>query len=228
MSENENINVIPLRGMRGMIASNMRRSLDEAAQLTHHAECELDALLSFKEALAESGTKVSIEDLLADCVVKTLARHPGLNGRIEDKEIRHYRNVHLGFAIALPGDKLIAPVVFDANEKSLAERASARKKLLERARKGDLSVPEMTAGTFTLSNLGRSRVRFFTPIVNLPQLAILGIGETYTRPIEDSVGRWQSRRFMGLSLTFDHRAVDGGPAAAFLSELCEEIENAGR
>ncbi|WP_375170928.1 2-oxo acid dehydrogenase subunit E2 [Marinobacter sp.] len=228
MSENEHINVIPLRGMRGMIASNMRRSLDEAAQLTHHAECELDALLSFKEALAESGTKVSIEDLLADCVVKTLARHPGLNGRIEDKEIRQYRNVHLGFAIALPGDKLVAPVVFDANEKSLTERADARKNLLERARKGDLSVPEMTAGTFTLSNLGRSRVRFFTPIVNLPQLAILGIGETYTRPIEDGAGRWQSRRFMGLSLTFDHRAVDGGPAAAFLSELCEEIESAGR
>ena len=228
MSDNDITNVIPLKGLRGMIASNMRRSLDEAAQLTHHAECEIEALLNFKEAMASSGTKVSIEDLLADCVVRTLVRHPGLNGRIENKEIRHYRNVHIGFAIALPGDKLIAPVVFDANEKSLMERAEARKNMLERAKKGELSVPEMTAGTFTLSNLGRSRVRFFTPIINLPQLAILGIGETYTRPVEDDAGQWVSRRFMGLSLTFDHRAVDGGPAAGFLSDLCEEIERAGR
>ena len=228
MSDNNITNVIPLKGLRGMIASNMRRSLDEAAQLTHHAECELDALLTYKETLAGSGTKVSIEDLLADCVVRTLAKHPGLNGRIEDKEIRQYRNVHLGFAIALPGDKLIAPVVFDANEMSLTERADARKNMLERARKGDLSVPEMTAGTFTLSNLGRSRVRFFTPIINLPQLAILGIGETYARPVENSDGQWETRRFMGLSLTFDHRGVDGGPAAEFLSDLCGEIDHAGR
>ena len=227
MSDNEITNAIPLKGLRGMIASNMRRSLDEAAQLTHHAECELDSLLSYKETLAASGTRVSIEDLLADCVVKTLEKHPGLNGRLEEKEIRHYRNVHLGFAIALPGDKLIAPVVFDANEKTLAERAEARKSMLERARSGDLSVPEMTAGTFTLSNLGRSRVRFFTPIINLPQLAILGIGETYRRPVENSAGQWETRRFMGLSLTFDHRAVDGGPAAEFLTDLCEVIERAG-
>ncbi|MDL0431572.1 2-oxo acid dehydrogenase subunit E2 [Marinobacter sp. TBZ242] len=210
-----------------MIANNMRRSLDEAAQLTHQAECELDALLTYKKTLAERGTKVSIEDLLADCVVRTLARHPGLNGRLEDKEIHLYRKVHLGFAIALPGDKLIAPVVFDANEKTLTERADSRRKLLERARAGNLSVPEMTGGTFTLSNLGRSRVRFFTPIINLPQLAILGIGEAYTRPVEDSDGQWVVRRFMGLSLTFDHRAVDGGPAAEFLTDLCGVIEHVG-
>jgi len=227
MPDNNIAKVVPLRGLRGMIASNMRRSLDEATQLTHHSECELGPLLAYKESLQESGARVSIEDLLADCVVKTLANHPGLNGRLENNEIHYYRNIHLGFAIALPGDKLIAPVVFDANEKSLAERAEARKSLLERAKEGDLSVPEMTGGTFTISNLGRSRVRFFTPIINLPQLAILGIGETYARATEDAAGQWHTQRFMGLSLTFDHRGIDGGPAAEFLSDLCQEIENAG-
>ncbi|MCG2580750.1 MAG: 2-oxo acid dehydrogenase subunit E2 [Marinobacter sp.] len=227
MSDSAVTSVIPLKGLRGMIASNMRRSLDEAAQLTHHAECELEALLTYKQRLQEEGTKVSVEDLLADCVVKALVNHPGLNGRIEGNEIRHYRDVHLCFAIALPGNKLVAPAVFNANELTLIERAGARKSVLERAKEDGLLVSEMTGGTFTLSNLGRSRVRFFTPIINLPQLAILGIGETYSRPVENSAGQWEARRFMGLSLTFDHRAVDGGPAAEFLSELCEVIERAG-
>lgn len=227
MSDNEVIKVVPLKGLRGMIAVNMKRSLDEAAQLTHHAECELDALLAHKQALEKRESKVSIEDLLADCVVRVLVEHPGLNGRIENKEIRQYRNVHLSFAIALSDDKLIAPALFNANEQSLLERAAARKNMLARAREGDLSVPEMTGGTFTLSNLGRSRVRFFTPIINLPQLAILGIGETYAKPVENSEGQWETRRFMGLSLTFDHRAVDGGPAAEFLTDLCREIECVG-
>lgn len=224
MSNNTVTSVIPLKGLRGMIAGNMRRSLDEAAQLTHHAECELELLIADRQRLKECGASVSVEDLLADCVVKTLGKHPALNGRVEGKEIRHYRNVDLSFAIALPGNKLIAPAVFNANELSLKERAEARKDMLERAREGLLSVSEMTGGTFTLSNLGRSRVRFFTPIINLPQLAILGIGETYSRPVENSDGHWEARRFMGLSLTFDHRAVDGGPAAEFLSDLCGVIE----
>lgn len=227
MSVNDVFDAVPLKGIRGMIASNMRRSLDEAAQLTHHAECGLDALLAYKQALEHRGTKVSVEDLLADCVVRVLAQHPGLNGRLEDNEIRHYRDVHLSFAIALAGDRLVAPAVFKANAMDLGERAAARKSMLDRARNGKLSVSEMTGGTFTLSNLGRSRVRFFTPIINLPQLAILGIGETYARPVESESGQWETRRFMGLSLTFDHRAVDGGPAAEFLNDLCKVIERAG-
>lgn len=227
MSVNDVFNTVPLKGMRGMIASNMRRSLDEAAQLTHHAECELEALLAYKQALENDGNKVSVEDLLADCVVRALMEHPGLNGRIEDGEIRQYQNVHLSFAIALSGNRLVAPAVFNANELDLAERAAARKSMLDRARNGALSVSEMTGGTFTLSNLGRSRVRFFTPILNLPQLAILGIGETYARPVANAAGEWESRRFIGLSLTFDHRAVDGGPAADFLNDLCKVIESAG-
>ncbi|MBR9882706.1 2-oxo acid dehydrogenase subunit E2 [Marinobacterium lacunae] len=215
---------IPLRGMRGMIADNMRRSLDEAAQLTHHAECDATELFATKERLASQGIKVSIEDLIAQAVVTTLGQHPGLNGRVEQKEIQLYDEIHLSLAMALPGDLLVAPTIFNAGELSLMDRSVARKELAQRAKSGKLSVPEMTGGTFTLSNLGLSRVQFFTPIVNLPQIAILGIGETRLRPCVMPDHSIEARRIMGLSLSFDHRAVDGGPAAAFLSDLCTLIE----
>ncbi|MBV1790169.1 2-oxo acid dehydrogenase subunit E2 [Marinobacterium sp. D7] len=216
--------IIPLRGMRGMIADNMRRSLDEAAQLTHHAECDASELFATKERLASQGIKVSIEDLIAQAVVTTLANHPDLNGRVEGKEIRLYDQIHLSYAMALPGNLLAAPTLFNAGELSLMDRSSARRELAERAKTGKLTVPEMTGGTFTLSNLGLSRVQLFTPIVNLPQIAILGIGETRLRPWVMPDHSIEPRRIMGLSLSFDHRAVDGAPAAAFLTELCTLIE----
>jgi len=216
--------VIPLRGMRAMIADNMRRSLDQAAQLTHHAECNASELFATKQRLAEQGIKVSIEDLIAQAVVATLADHPNLNGRVEDKEIRLYDAVHLSYAMALPGNLLAAPTLFHAEGMSLPERSAARRELAARARKGALTVPEMTGGTFTLSNLGLSRVQFFTPIVNLPQIAILGIGETRQRPWVQADGTLGIAQVMGLSLSFDHRAVDGAPAASFLTDLCNLIE----
>ena len=108
--------IIPLRGMRGMIADNMRRSLDEAAQLTHHAECDATELFATKERLAHQGIKVSIEDLIAQAVVTTLLDHPDLNGRVEEKEIRLYDEIHLSLAMALPGNLLAAPTIFNAGE----------------------------------------------------------------------------------------------------------------
>lgn len=223
MTASDIIRVTPLKGLRGMIANNMRRSLDEAAQLTHHAVCSVDNMWLRKEKMAEQGVSISVEDLLADYVVKVLGKHPVLNGRIENNEISIYRNVDLCYAIGLPGGKLMAPALFSADQKDIQERALARRELLNRAKDGQLTVPEMKGGTFTLTNIGRSRVRFFTPIINLPQLAILGIGETYNEvAIED--GQLVTKRMMGLSLTFDHRGVDGGPAADFLTDLCQEIE----
>ncbi|KXJ49899.1 2-oxo acid dehydrogenase subunit E2 [Neptuniibacter pectenicola] len=220
----DTIKITPLKGLRGMIANNMRRSLDEAAQLTHHAVCSVENMWLRKEKMAEQGMNISIEDLLADYLVRTLKKHPTMNGRIEDGEIRVYRNIDLSFAIGLPGGKLMAPAVFAADQKDIQERALARRDALQRAKTGGLTVSEMTGGTFTLTNIGRSRVRFFTPIINLPQLAILGVGETYTELVIDN-GQLAEKRMMGLSLTFDHRGIDGAPAADFLSDLCQEIES---
>ncbi len=220
------VEIIPLRGARAMIADKMRASLAQSAQVTHQADCDAQAFLAWKERLTAAGERASVEDLIIDRTIAALRDHPGLNGLVKDREIRLYEAVHLGVAIVLPGNLLVAPAIFDADRKPLAERAAARQDLIARASVNKLSVTEMTGATFTVSNLGRTRVRHFTPILNPPQIAILGVGALLDQARPGSGGAVVVRPTLGLSLTFDHRAVDGAPAAAFLSALCEAIEAA--
>ncbi len=222
--ENSGDKVIPLAGMKAMIAGKMVESLQTAAQLTHTAEADVTSLLATKNILAGQGTKASFEDLLIDAIIKSLRKFPGLNGTLEDKKITLKSNINMAVAVGLPGDLLVAPTIIDAGNMSLTERVAARRDVVDRALAGKLNVKEMTTGTFTISNIGRSRVRFFTPIINAPQLAILGIGEANPRPWNVD-GQIKLRPVMGLSLTFDHRAVNGAPAADFLTDLCQNIEN---
>jgi pyruvate/2-oxoglutarate dehydrogenase complex dihydrolipoamide acyltransferase (E2) component len=217
---------IRLAGMRGMIAGKMLESLTTTAQLTHFAECDVTNLQAYKAKLLEQGLKASVEDILIDAVVDTLARHQGLNATLQDKEIKLSRKINVGVAVALPGDLLVVPTIIDAGSMTLAERVAARRDLVDRARINKLSVTEMTAGTFTISNIGLTRVRFFTPILNVPQVAILGVGESSLRPWIVN-GEIVPRSIMGLSLTFDHRAVNGAPAGDFLTDLCKRIESFG-
>lgn len=216
--------VVRLSGMRGMIAGKMQESLATTAQLTHFAECDATGIAGVKARLKGQGLKASVEDILIDVIIETLKRHPGMNGTLIDKDIKLSGKINLAVAVALPGDLLVAPTIIDAGSMTMAERIAARRDLVERARTNKLSVTEMTAGTFTISNIGLSRVKFFTPILNAPQLAILGIGQTAERPwVVD--GRIVVRSIMGLSLTFDHRAVNGAPAGDFLTDLCTAIES---
>jgi pyruvate dehydrogenase E2 component (dihydrolipoamide acetyltransferase) len=216
--------VIPLKGMRGMIASKMMESLASSAQLTHHAECDVSGLLAMKARVSSPDVKVSVEDLLVDAVIQCLQKHPGLNGYLQNGEIQLKSEISIALAVALPGDLLVAPAILNAGAMTLAERCARRRDLVDRAKVNKLSVKEMTGGTFTISNIGLTRVRLFTPILNVPQLAILGVGETAERPWVVN-GRIEIRPVMGLSLTFDHRAVNGAPAANFLTDLCKIIEN---
>lgn len=214
---------VALRGMRGMIADKMAASLREAAQLTHHARADVSALMQAKATLAEDGVRVSVEDLLMAALIRVLKRHPDLNGTLREREVVLPEVVDLCVAIALPGNLLAAPAIFGASGMTLTELRAARQDLAARAKAGKLTVPEMTGGTFTLSNLGLSRVEFFTPILNTPQIAILGVG-CITEVAVPRDGGVTFRPMAGLSLTFDHRAVDGAPAADFLTALCAEIE----
>lgn len=218
---------IALRGMRGMIAKKMLQSLQETAQLTHHASCNVSRLVVMKERLAHDGLKVSIEDLVNEAVIRVLKQHPLLNGVTEGAEIKLFAQINLGIAIALAGNLLVAPAIMNAGEMDLARLRDARRDLADRARRNALTMQEMTRGSFTVSNLGLTRVEHFTPILNYPQIAILGIGRIVERLVLNEVGHVEAGRFMGLSLTFDHRAVDGAPAADFLTALCNDIEAAG-
>ncbi len=217
------ITTVPLRGVRGMIADKMVKSLTEAAQLTHHATAGLNGLEARKAWLAGQGTKVSVEDLLMEAVTSVIARHRGVNGTVEGREIRLSRPIHLSVAMQMPGDLLVAPAIFDAQNLDAKELSRARHDLAARAKINGLTASEMTGGTFTISNLGLSRVHYFTPILNAPQIAILGVGCARERAVATHDGV-EFHPFIGLSLTFDHRAIDGAPAAAFLSDLCETVE----
>lgn len=218
---------LPLKGMRKMIAAKMSESLQTAAQLTHHAECELGALQARRAALKAAGTQASIQDLLLHAVVTTLKAHPALNATLEDNQITRHPAVHLGLAIPLPDDLLVAPALFDADRLDAEGLAEARRALVAKAQAGKLSVRELTGATVTVSNLGLSRVRFFTPILNVPQVAIIGIGGVQRRLERDAAGELLEREYLALSLTFDHRAVNGAPAADFLDALCACIEAGG-
>ncbi len=215
---------VPLKGMRKMIAAKMLESLQTTAQLTHHAECRLDALKARRAELKAAGSAVSVQDLVLLKVIETLKAHPGLNATLADEVIHHHAAVHLGLAIPLPGDLLVAPALFNAEQLDGEELCQARKALVEKALASKLSVKELTGATFTVSNLGLSRVHHFPPVLNPPQVAILGIGGVQRRLELSASGALVEVEWLGLSLTFDHRAVNGAPAADFLDDLCRRIE----
>ena len=218
------VRIVPLKGVRGMIADRMVESLQTGAQLTHQGSADASGLIAEKARLAEADTKVSVEDLLMLAVIRALKKNPDANGRVEGREVRLPVAIDLSVAIALPGNLLVAPAIFGAGEMSVTELRAARQDLAGRAKVNKLSVTEMTGGTFTVSNLGLTRVEHFTPIINAPQICILGIGRLVDRAVRGDDGGIELRPHVGLSLTFDHRALDGAPAGDLLTAICEEIE----
>ena len=220
----DGIRTVPLKGVRGMIADAMVKSLSTAAQLTHHGSADASALMAEKARLAEAGTKASVEDLLMLAVVRALKQHPGANGRTKDREVTLHQAIDLSVAIALPGNLLVAPAIFGAGDMDVSALRTARQDLAARAKTNKLSVTEMTGGTFTISNLGLTRVEHFTPILNAGQICILGIGRMTDRAVRGADGGIELRPHVGLSLTFDHRALDGAPAGDLLTSICNEIE----
>ncbi|MBC7630352.1 MAG: 2-oxo acid dehydrogenase subunit E2 [Flavobacterium sp.] len=213
--------VVPLTGMRGAIASRMHASLQESAQLTHGYHVALDAVVALRAQLkAESrdGDLVpSINDFVVMAVAQALVTHPGMNASIADGEVRHLRDIHVGLAVAVP-DGLYVPVIRFADQLSLLEITEETRRLATVARSGKLTLDQLEGGTFAVTSLGTYGVDFFTPVINLGNVGILGVGQ-----MRDGV-RWEGERperthEVTLSLTFDHRAVDGAPAAEFLRTL---------
>jgi pyruvate dehydrogenase E2 component (dihydrolipoamide acetyltransferase) len=164
---------------------------------------------------------LSYTDLLVETVARLLLEHRMLNSTLEDECIRVADAVHMGVAVALE-DGLIVPVIRDAHTKSLVEIARDRTELAAKAQAGGLGLDEIEGGTFTISNLGAFGADFFTPIVNPPQCAILGVGRIVEKPVVVA-GEVLVQPTMWLSLTFDHRLVDGAPAARFLQALSARL-----
>ncbi len=200
------------------------------AQVTVSREVDAGALVARRAELAAgfeaaTGIRLTYTDLLVETVARLLTEHPLLNATLTEQGIVSPPAVHMGVAVALD-DGLIVPVIRDAQRRPLAEIARDRSDLAAKAQAGTLALDEIEGGSFTISNLGSFGADAFTPIVNPPQCAILGVGRIVDKPAAVS-GRVEIRPMLWLSLTFDHRIVDGAPAARFLQQLGERLGGAG-
>lgn len=213
--------IIPLKGIRGIIA----RSLSNAWQAPRVAEgIDVDMSASLKQIKTEtqaSGIKLSVTHAIMKAVVKTLIEYPEINGIVSDQGIEHWANVNLGIAVNTEVG-VVVPVLMSSQEKSMIEMAAKVKSLADGARNGKLAPSAYQKGTFTISSLGTTGIDWFTPVLNPPQIAILGIGSIKERAVVDS-GKIVVRPMMTITLVFDHRALDGYPAGKFLSALAQRL-----
>ncbi len=219
---------IPVAGMRKVIFERMGQSSREAARVTLFADADVTELVRRRQTQGADwerrfGVKPSYSDLLHFAVARALREEPRINCCLDGQTVRVRGEVHLGFAVDL-GEGLVAAVIKNADRKSLGEMAKAARDLAERGRAGKLNPDEMTDGTFTVSNLGGFGIGHFTPIINLPQAAILGVGVIKEQPVVLN-GGIHVRSILPLSLAFDHRLIDGAPAAKFLAKVIELLTN---
>lgn len=217
---------VPLRGMRKTIADRMHASLRDTAQLTMDMEVAMDDAVKLRQGLIDEwqdeGIRATYTDLVIVAAARALKRHPAMNAALNGDAISRFEHVHVGVAVALE-EGLIVPVIKDAGAKPLKQIAVESAELAQRARDGALSLSDVEGGTFTVTSLGMYGVDTFTPILNTPQAGILGVGRIY-----DGL-RWdddapRKAAMMRLSLTWDHRVLDGAPAAEFLATVRGYLE----
>jgi pyruvate dehydrogenase E2 component (dihydrolipoamide acetyltransferase) len=222
---------VPMSNVRRVIAARMANSMRTAAPVTLTTEVDATALVALRKQLKKDGEAVgrgapSYNDLLAKLVAEALIEFPALNARIDGDEIVQSYAVHIGFAVHTERG-LLVPVIRDVQMKSVRQVARESEVLIQQARAGTLPGPAMSGSTFTITNLGMYEIDAFTPIINLPECAILGVGRIVAKPVVIDVETEQVavRQMLFLSLTFDHRVVDGAPAAQFLQRVKQYVEH---
>lgn len=213
--------VLPLGGVRAITAERMGRSHAEAARVTLTAQADATALAALRAQLARDGIAVSYNDLFIFVSARALREHPQLNASLQGDEITVWQRIHIGLAVDTERG-LLVPVVRDADRYTLAGLAEETRGLIERAQAGRSTPQDLSGGTFTLTNLGMFGIDAFTPIINLPECAILGVGRISRQPVLAG-DRVVGRQMVWLSLAFDHRLVDGGPAARCLQRIVQLV-----
>jgi pyruvate dehydrogenase E2 component (dihydrolipoamide acetyltransferase) len=213
--------------MRRTIAGRMLQSRQTTAPVTLNTEVDATAFVALRaQAKTAYATRnlpaPTYNDLLVKLVSIALRDHPGLNATWEDDALLHWETINIGLAVDTDAG-LLVPVVRDVQDKSVARIAAESRELIARAQAGKATIADMQGGTFTISNLGMFGIDAFTPVINLPECAILGVGRMIDKPVVRE-GAIVVRSMMTLSLTFDHRTVDGAPAARFLQQVGEFIE----
>ena len=219
--------VIAMDGIRGIIAERMTLSLQTNASVTLHTEVDATAFVELRgmlnDKLQTREVSITYTDLLVKVVANALREHPRLNATLTDEGIHLLPEINIGVAVALE-DGLVVPVVRNADRERLSDISTQVKDFAERARSSQLTPGELQGGTFTITTLGNFGIDAFTPIINPPESAILGVGRILKKPVahEDEI---VVRSMLTLSLTFDHRVVDGAPAAQFLQTVSGYIQD---
>ena len=213
--------VVPVRGARKITAQRMHASLSDSAQLTLTRYAKAKALLRYAKRIrqvadAASRPRIGLNELIMFATARAVAQHPEANSWFDWEGIKQFAHVNLGFAVDT-GQALLVPVIPSADTMTLSELSQAVRTAIDKARAGTLTPDEMDGGSFTISNLGSHGIHWFTPVLNPPQTCILGVGAAHqSHPAGPSL--------LPLSLTFDHRAIDGAGAAALLADIASYIE----
>lgn len=218
---------VKVNPLRRSIAANMSNSWHTSPRVTYTFAVDVTAMKALraklKDSLKEQGIKLTYNHILMKVVAKALMEFPDVNASFADNMLTRHKHVNMGLAVA-KGDGLIVPNVKNADSKSLAEIAKETEALIEATRSGKIDMKDMTGGTFTISSLGPYGVRSFSPIINQPELAILGVCDIVDTPIVCN-GEIVIRPMMNLCLTADHRVVDGVMASKFMKRVVELLEN---
>ncbi len=219
--------VVPMAGLRRIVAQRMFQSARTIPRVTHTTEVDVTETVRMRDCLlaraeSQGGVRPSYTDIVVKITAQALREHPLMNARVGEEEIQLLDAVNVGVAVAV-ADGLVVPVIHDADVKGVQAIAQESRDKIERARAGTLVADDVTGGTFTVTNLGTYEIDAFTPIINLPEAGILGIGRIVQKPVVLD-GQIAIRSMMYLSLTFDHRIIDGAPAAAFLRTVKHYLE----
>jgi pyruvate dehydrogenase E2 component (dihydrolipoamide acetyltransferase) len=220
-----------ISNIRKLIAKSMHASLQNSAQLTHHLGADARRIIDLRKkakVALEAGqltVNITLNDLVCFAVIKALKKYPGVNTHFLSDSVRYFNKIHLGLAVDTERG-LMVPVVRNADDLSITGLAAQFKEIAAACRNGSVNPDILSpdAGTFTVSNLGNYGVEMFTPVINLPQSAILGVNTIIPRPKDLGDGVYAFVPYIGLSLTYDHRSLDGGEATRFLKQIATEIE----
>jgi pyruvate/2-oxoglutarate dehydrogenase complex dihydrolipoamide acyltransferase (E2) component len=212
---------VPLKGIRGVIARSLTAAW-QAPRVAQGLDADMSVVLARVQAeRAATGTKISITHAVLRAAALTLREHPAVNGIVSDQVVEHWSDVNLGVAVNAPVG-VVVPVLMQADALNLGELEQQVGALADSARAGRLPASAYQRGTFTVSTLGATGIDWFTPVLNPPQIAILGIGRVAERAVVVA-GQVVARPMMTLTLVFDHRALDGHPAGLFLNALAQRL-----
>ena len=219
---------IPLRGIQRVVANRTLAGIQSTAHVTAMAEVDAERILTRARELSEQIPGLTLTHLLIKVAAACLRKHPRLNATIEEETVIEYAEVNIAVALALPSDDLVAVVIKRAEELSLAEIVTQLHSLQQRAEASALSKDDVHGATFTLSNYGMLRtVTWATPVLTPGQAAVLGVGRAAPRIVVDEAAPqgFRVRRVLPISLTYDHRIVNGIPAGRFLDDLAEVLQH---